>query len=328
MKEDSGALTRRRLLSAGAVAGAAVLAGSPGVAGATAVSAPARPDGTLVASAGPTESRLYAGITLTAGNELDVPTSTVFSPDPRNGAYPSTVNGYVGASLDVPVGSLVNDVVFFLYQEGNAQQTCALQMYHPTTGGVEVLLSHVVSGDGSITVSAAGVGAGLPRRLGADDALAAFVWRGEASAVCRGIRVDYVPVGGGGGVGGGQTGGALIPIPPARVYDSRGGGGKLRDGDVRTVSVAAALDGTPVVPPGATAAMVTVTVTDTEGSGGYVAVYPGGGSWSGTSSVNWFGPGQNLATAAFVALGGNRDLSLRAGVNATNVLIDVTGYAV
>jgi hypothetical protein len=43
--------------------------------------------------------------------------------------------------------------------------------------------------------------------------------------------------------------------------------------------------------------------------------------------VNWFGPGQNLATAAFVALGANRDVSVRAGAGATDVLVDVTGYA-
>ncbi len=117
-----------------------------------------------------------------------------------------------------------------------------------------------------------------------------------------------------------------MPIAPARVYDSRQGGTKLHDTDERTISLATALDGTPVVPVGAAAAAITVTVTETEGAGGYVAVFPAGGTWSGTSSVNWFGPDQNLATAAFVAVGGNRDIVLRGGANATNVVVDVTGY--
>jgi hypothetical protein len=277
------------------------------------------------AAAGAAESRFYPGITLMAGNELEAATSTVFAADPRNGSYPSTVNGYVGVSIDVPTGSIVTDVVFVLYQDGSAQQLCAVQRYHPTAGGVDILLSHPVPGNGVLTVSTAATGTGLPLRLGPDDALCAFVWRGESSAVCRGIRVDYVPPGGGVATG---PGGGLVAIPPARVYDTRAGAGPLHDGEIRNVSLATALDGTPVVPLGAAAAMVTITVTNTHGPGGFVAVYPGGGTWSGTSSVNWFGADQNLATAAFVALGANRDVALRAGGSATDVLIDVSAYVV
>ena len=80
------------------------------------------------------------------------------------------------------------------------------------------------------------------------------------------------------------------------------------------------------MPVGATAATITLTVTETEGPGGYVAVFPAGGTWSGTSSVNWFGPDQNLATATFVALGPNLDIVVLGGANATNVIVDVTGY--
>jgi hypothetical protein len=81
-----------------------------------------------------------------------------------------------------------------------------------------------------------------------------------------------------------------------------------------------------VVPPGATAAAVTLTVTETEGSGGYVSAFPSGIAWPGTSSINWFGPGQNLAMAVIVALGGDRQLVLRGGVQPTHVVVDVTGY--
>jgi hypothetical protein len=328
MPDDSSALSRRRLLGAGALAGAAVFASSPSVAAASTMDAhpTASSEPTLnPAGAGAPESRFYPGITLMAGNELEVATSTVFAANPRNGSYPSTINGYVGASIDIPTGSIVTDVVFILYQDGSAQQLCAVQCYHPTAGGVDILLSHPVPADGVITVSTAATGTGLPLRLGADDALCAFVWRGEAGAVCRGIRVDYVPPG---GAVGGSLGSALVAVPPARVYDSRVGAGPLRDGEIRSVSLATALDGTPVVPLGASAAMVTITVTNTAGPGGYVAIYPGGGTWSGTSSVNWFGPGQNLATAAFVGLGADRDVSLRAGAGTTDVLIDVTAYTV
>ena len=317
MADETGALSRRRLLGAGAVVGATALA----VTNRSAAAEPLPPR--ALAAAGAPESRFYPGITLMAGNELDVATSTVFVKDPFNGSYPSGINGYVGTSLDIPAGSTVTDVVFFLYQQAGAgQQLCAVQLYHPGGSGYEILLSHTATGEGVFAVSTATESDALPRLVSANDALCAFVWRGQQTAVCRGVRVDYSPPGGVLV----SSGGAMAPIPPARVYDSRQGGGKLRPGEERTISLATALSGAPAVPTGATAATITITVTETEGPGGYVAVFPAGGTWSGTSSVNWFGPNQNLATATFVALGSNLDIVVLGGANATNVIVDVTGY--
>jgi hypothetical protein len=80
------------------------------------------------------------------------------------------------------------------------------------------------------------------------------------------------------------------------VYDSRTQS-KLVPTVDRVVSVANAIDGTlDVVPPKATGAVLTVTVTETNGNGGFVAVRPAGTDYNGTSSINWFGPNQNLAT--------------------------------
>jgi hypothetical protein len=313
---NHGVLSRRRLLGAGAVAGATTLTGLPSVA-----AAPPAPR--QVAPTGVMESKTYAGLSLVAGNELDVATSTVFVTDPVNGSFPSTANGYVGASIDLPAGSLVVDVVFFLHQTAG-QQLCAVQLYHldAPSNSYEILLSQAADGTGVLTLSAAAHAAGLPRQINQNDALTAFVWRGAQTAVCRGIRVDYVPA----ATGVGAAGGGLVPIAPARVYDSRHAGGKLTAGEERPVSVASALAGGAVVPPGASAAVITLTVTDTEGPGGYVAAFPAGTTWSGTSSVNWFGAAQNLATTALVALGTNLDLVLRGGAASTHVVVDVTGY--
>lgn len=118
---------------------------------------------------------------------------------------------------------------------------------------------------------------------------------------------------------------AIVPIVPKRVYDSRTTG-KLAPDEERTISVATALNGSgQVVPTGATAVAITITVTDTEDAG-YVSAFPAGTQWQGTSTVNWFGPGQNLATAAILSLGGDRQLTLRGGVARTNVVVDVTAY--
>ncbi len=322
MADEIGALSRRRLLGAGAAVGATALAGAALATSASSAGAYPLRAQTLTPTAA-AESRFYPGITLMAGNELAVATGTVFVKDPYNGSYPSGVGGYVGTSLDVPAGSTVTDVVFYLYQQaGGGQQLCAVQLYHPGGTGYDILLSYTATGEGVIAVSTAAQSDALPRLVSVDDALCAFVWRGQQTSVCRGIRVDYNPP----GTVLGSSGGSISAIPPSRVYDSRQGGGKLRPGEERTISLATALTGAPVVPVQATAATITVTVTDTEGPGGYVAVFPGGGAWSGTSSINWFGPNQNLATATFVALGSNRDIVLLGGANATNVIVDVTGY--
>ena len=74
------------------------------------------------------------------------------------------------------------------------------------------------------------------------------------------------------------------------------------------------------------AVALTVTITETEGNGGFVAVRPAGTAYNGTSSINWFGPNQNLATTVISGLDGNRQVTLRAGTQYTHIVVDVTGY--
>ena len=127
-------------------------------------------------------------------------------------------------------------------------------------------------------------------------------------------------------IAGSTTAGAFHAIAPRRVYDSRSTG-KLTPGEDRSVSVANATDGTlDVVPVMATAVALTVTVTETEGTGGFVAVRPSGTAYNGTSSINWFGPNQNLATTVISGLDADRQVTLRAGTQYTHIVVDVTGY--
>jgi hypothetical protein len=127
-------------------------------------------------------------------------------------------------------------------------------------------------------------------------------------------------------IAGPTTAGAFHAIAPRRVYDSRPND-RLAPGADRTVSVANSTDGTvDVVPVGATAVSLTVTVTGTEGAGGFVAVRPAGTGYNGTSSVNWFGPGQNLATTVITGVDADRQIVLRAGEQYTHIVVDVTGF--
>ena len=92
--------------------------------------------------------------------------------------------------------------------------------------------------------------------------------------------------------------------------------------------MANSIDGTlDVVPRLATAVTMTVTITETEGIGGFVAVRPAGTPFNDTSSINWFGPDQNLGTTVISGLGGDRQIiACGGGVNRTHLVVDVTGF--
>jgi hypothetical protein len=87
-----------------------------------------------------------------------------------------------------------------------------------------------------------------------------------------------------------------VPVPPTRVYDSRGGLGALKNGVVRTLFTTLH---TVDPPPLAITINLTVTLTRQKG---WIAAYPGDDTFSGTSSINWFGDFQDLANNAYIGV--------------------------
>jgi len=122
----------------------------------------------------------------------------------------------------------------------------------------------------------------------------------------------------------------LLPIP-LRAYDSRTADGPLAAGQTRTIGLGTGKDaaGTSMlaVPPGATAAIVTLTITQTQGAG-FVKLYSAAIAEPATSSINWSAPDQILSVSTPVAVDGQGRVKITAGVNATNVVIDVVGYLI
>jgi hypothetical protein len=117
----------------------------------------------------------------------------------------------------------------------------------------------------------------------------------------------------------------LLPIGPLRVYDTREGPGRLNAGEERTLTGGAA--------PEEIAHLYNVTLAETTGAGGFVAVFPGNISWPGTSSLNWFGPNQTIANNAYTLLGDETEpsIKLRAGGPpgaSTHVILDLVGTLV
>ncbi len=134
-----------------------------------------------------------------------------------------------------------------------------------------------------------------------------------------------------------NTAGALHAITPFRAYDSRSplpSPGVLATGSSRTISVAdrRAANGTVnapnLVPPGATAVTLNLTITGTKGNG-FLSLNPGSAGSTLTSSINWSSANLSLANGLTMMIGAGREITVSCGGPAgasTHVIVDITGY--
>jgi hypothetical protein len=121
----------------------------------------------------------------------------------------------------------------------------------------------------------------------------------------------------------------MLPAP-LRAYDSRiNGGPKIAAAETRTISLATGINGQGAsvlaVPAGATAAIVTLTVTETV-AGGYLKMYSAATTEPATSSINWYGNNQTFAVSTQVAVDASGQVKITSGPSATQFIIDVIGY--
>jgi CHRD domain len=117
---------------------------------------------------------------------------------------------------------------------------------------------------------------------------------------------------------------------PLRAYDSRTDtAGVINAGQTRVISLARGVDAANVsqiaVPPGAVAAIVKLTVTDTVGAG-FLKMYSNAVSEPPTASVNWSAPGSIIGETGPVAVDAEAKVKITAGVNTTHFVIDVVGF--
>jgi hypothetical protein len=129
------------------------------------------------------------------------------------------------------------------------------------------------------------------------------------------------------------AGGLHLLSEPLRAYDSRAAtDGKLVAGTARTVDLSSGFNGqsasVAAVPAAARAAIVTVTVTQTVGSGFLTAYSNSLTVAPSTSTINWTAPSSDIATTTTVAVDGSGKIALLAGQNGTHVIVDVIGYYV
>ena len=298
------ALTRRGLLAGmGAAAGVAALGTGVVPAGA----APARFLGEQ-SGLDPTADVLTPGLTYV------VVDGSAFTPAGPSAGWernivPQGTNLTSGdrlvASLPVPVGAVLKQItLYYLFPPGTVAQEASVQrklfvgtydpiappFTLPTGANLQAYTWDVTEPvNGSATYSI-------------------FVNTLDATQLVGGVRYGYIAPPS-------QTFYPLAKI--TRVLDTRTTGGKLGVNEERTVAL-----GVPAV---ARAAVINLTVTETEAAG-FVAVFPAGIAWPGNSSINWSNANQNIANGAICAVDATGKITLRGGPNKTHVVIDVQGY--
>jgi hypothetical protein len=302
-----GEMSRRTVLAGmGAAAGVGALASS------FATAAHASPSRTPSMMGGLTTTALPP---LTAGVAYVLLDGLAFVPDdpsthPRTSnmgaGYTTTAAFRLDAPLVVPVGSRLREISI-AYEAPAPASSPALLIFRQPLGGLmqsvgtvalpESAGQTVVTGqlnetvDGSSTYN-----------------LQFFVGFTNPTAFVYAVRVGYVP-----------PAQAFVPLSPSkRVLDTRVAGGKFNVNEERLVTLSG-------VPSFAHGAVLNLTVTETEGAG-FMAVFPGGTSWPGNSSVNWSAPNQNIANSVLTAIDASSRITIRCGVNRTQAVIDVVGY--
>jgi hypothetical protein len=137
---------------------------------------------------------------------------------------------------------------------------------------------------------------------------------------------------------GAQTVGAEPPmlfhaIPPYRAVDTRlqGEAGRLVSGNTVQHAIWTDVDGHPKIPETSGAVTYNLTATQTVGNG-FLAIFPGGTTYGGISSINWTVSNADIANGGTVGLGPAQltgpgsVLVLAGGFASTFFIIDVTGY--
>ena len=291
-------VTRRSLIAGMAGAGAAVAAASrvdalPGMARAT------------IGTIGPEAiDPATAGLTYLA---ID---AVAFFPGAGSGRYSDDTSGSgvlsppatLLAPLLLPTGSIIKQVNL-AYQGTPGISLVGRPMSSPTSTTTDITFASAAGGGPKTMTHNTNV------TLAANStySLRALCQAGDS---IYGVTVGYLP-----------PAQAFIPFSGSapRILDTRNTGIKLAPDEERVVALGL---------PGVRSAVINLTVTESDGPSGYIAVFPASISWPGNSSSNWFGAGQNIANTVISAVDGSCQIRIRGGGAHTHVIIDRIGWLI
>lgn len=218
----------------------------------------------------------------------------------------------LGADLRVPVGSRIVRLDYFGYNDVAGTQSWWFVRRDVTTFASTDVYSNVLTGAGATTAT----------RTLDELVLPGFSYESWAESFpggpyVRGVVAQYLP-----------PVGDFNVISPKRVYDSRSAA-KIAASEERTIAVDRQLGtGVAVVPAGARAVAINLTITGT-GATGFLSVRPAATVWDNTSTINWSGPNTTIANGTTTGVSSDLKVTVRCGEGsgvATHFLIDVLGY--
>ena len=299
LDQRTGGVSRRNLVAGlGVVAGASALFGSlPGVAvGAVAPSAAPRPEALGGAVAGLTYLGLdgHAFVPATGGKYCDDTSGA--------GAFNSPAT--LAAPLLVPTGSVIRQINI-AYQGAPVIKIVKRPLTGPQT--VTTHLGTALTAGGGPKTQTIDVSPAITIEAGATYSLRFEVIAGES---IYGVTLGYQAPG--------QTFIPFVGVP--RILDTRvGNGPKLGINEERTINLGF---------PGARSAVLNVTVTQTEGTSGWISVNAADIVYPGNSSVNWVGAGLDVANGVITAVDSASQIKIRGGGNRCHVIIDRIGWLI
>lgn len=316
MDEDHGGVSRRTLFlgGAGAIVGATAIADGFQIGNASAVAVPTvelvRPE--VLSSLQPQYSY------------LPIDAVDFFPPEEATGSYHRVSNDVDGtsvnlggiaisASVPLPAGSLIRQI-HISYQGTPTVSLVKRSLEFPAT-----LIPYL----GTTLAAGAGAKTQTIQLDGSTPALQPILvqvlYTFSLRFVINNPKTDFIY-----GVNIGYTPPVQSYVPssgPVRVYDTRlagsGGPTKLAPDEERTVFLGFV---------GARTAVVNLTITQTEGVGGYVAVFAADVPWPLNSSINWFGPNQNIANTVISSMDAGGSIKIRGGSQNTHVVVDRVGF--
>lgn len=220
------------------------------------------------------------------------------------GVQPLNANERLSAALPIPCGSTIYQLNV-AYQGQPIMEIWKRSMTTPTPYA-PVFQQTVPAGGGPQTTTF-NLATPIVVEQGTTVAVRFFA---TAGASVLGVTVGYTPP---------TQGFVAFTGATPRILDTRTTGGKLAAGEERTIALGF---------PGARGAVLNLTITETEGNGGFVAVFPANIAWPGNSSINWTSVNQTIANGVIGAMDPAGQIKILAGGARTQVIIDRIGWLI
>ena len=222
-----------------------------------------------------------------------------------------TNGGQVVAQLPLPDGATVNYLrTYYRRNDAGQSSTVWLTKYAPGTATLTDVATVNATQTGALVYTDLSI---LLSDVVQNDIYGyVAIWQGTGAfnnTLC-GVRVAYASA----------PTGTYTSVTPCRLIDTR----STNPPNLSTVPRDLQITGSCGIPAGATAVTANVTTADPT-AGSWMAVWPQGGSYSGTSNLN-FGAGEIVANSAVLQLGATGQITARVGAGTAALILDVSGY--